>query len=181
MPVVVQDSRKVGMPNGANQTVYTLPDKDALSAQSRYSAFTFIGWSTDMPPQTGNYGNRVYNFYSGNDSREPLDEVTVNGGNTLKLYPIFKQAHWLNFRTAPVGAGASYISPAYVENGQTATSKKTQDPEWRGYKFLFWTTTPTYNVETGEVYSFAEGSEPEPYDFNQTLTDDVTLREKYGL
>lgn len=170
---VVYDSDKVGIPDGETEAEYSLPDKNQLSVTPENTSYTFVGWSTQEPPTTGTGSNRRYQYYSGTDTRTTIDSLTVQQGNNYVLYPVFKNAHWIDFRTAPTGSGADYVSPAYVENGQTASAKKPDDPSWRGYKFLYWTTTSTFNEETGELIKF--DTPPEEYDFNQTLDEDVTL------
>ena len=175
LPAVVQDSRKIGIPENENMITYILPDKDEMYTKSGNSSYTFVGWSTERPYSTGSGSNISYDYYTQNDHRQTISELPVTRGQTYRLYPVFKRAHWLNFKTAPAGAGATYISPAYVENNQSAAGMKPEDPVWRGYKFRYWTETPTFDPDTGAVYQFEEGNEPPEYNFDQSLSDDVNL------
>lgn len=174
-------SAMVPMPEGKDSAEFEIPD--ALNWETDFANhgdFIFVGWSDQAPPTTGNYYNRKYNYYSTSDPRNPLTTLTVyknqndNHNSPVYLYPVFKQAHWLIFKTGPVGSGAEYVRPAYVLNSQKATTGKPEkDPTWRGYKFKYWTTTPTFN-EDGTLVDFSNGAPPQ-YNFNQYLSGDVTL------
>ncbi len=161
---VVCNTARVGMPAGETSAQYAIPDVTQLSVTSATTGYQFVGWSTSRPAKK----------YYANDNREPITELTVTKGQKVLLYPVFAQANWMIFKTAPTGSGASYVSPAYVRAGQTAASSFPQDPVWRGYKFRYWTLTPTFD-ENGVFAAFADDAQPEPFDFAQKLTENVTL------
>lgn len=170
-PEQVFKSILVPVPEGQDSTTYVIPDasNEEFCARSGNNEFTFYGWSE----QGYNYTN--YYYYS-NDSRTKVETVTVTVGRTKKLYPMFKQGNWVFFNTSPVGAGASNVAPAFV----TTIDKQVAQPEnptWRGRLFKYWTTTPTFDKETGVVYQSKYPDQdnyipdPEPYDFNSVVRE----------
>ena len=165
---VVQQSIKVGFGEGESVLDYSIPEVTEISVLSANSGFEFVGWSESRPGKASAY-------YSDADNREMIDTLTIRKDKTYVLYPVFKKAHWMFFKTAGTGMGADYVSPVFVANQSLAATKKPADPSWRGFKFLYWTATPTFDEETGEMVRFEEGSEPEEFDFNQILTENITL------
>ncbi len=174
-PEQVFKSIMVPVPEGQPSTTYVIPDasNEEYCARSGNNEFTFYGWS-----ERG-YNNTNY-YYSSNDSRKKVETVTVTVGpdNAKKLYPMFKQGNWVFFNTSPVGAGASNIAPAFV----TTIDKKVaqpKNPTWRGRLFKYWTTTPTFDKETGVVYQSKYPDQdnyipdPEPYDFNSIVKEAI--------
>lgn len=172
------DTDKVAFEDGETSSVYEIADASKWEEHFKSNGdFIFVGWSTSEPPTTGTGANRRYNFYSRNDSRTPITELVLsrNDASPVKLYPVFKEAHWLYFKTGPVGSEAEYVRPVYVMNGQsTSGSKPTPDPVWRGYHFKYWTLTPTFDPDTGALYDFSNGA-PGEYKFNSRLTENTTL------
>ena len=173
----------VPMPVGQDSTVFEIPD--ALNWDfANNGNYIFVGWSNEKPQIEYKLDNgrwkQYYNYYTNNDHRTPLTTLTVrkdqnqNNNNAVYLYPVFKEAHWLIFKTGPVGSGAEYVRPVYVLNSETANGKQPADPTWRGYKFLYWTTTPTFDSETGTLVDFSNGAPPR-FNFNQKLSADTTL------
>lgn len=162
---LVQKTERVGIVDG-NSVTYEIPDvtHTEYTVTPGQTGYQFVGWSTSTPSN---------GYYSSRDTREPITSLEVEKNQRYLLYPVFKNANWLIFKTAAVGSGAEYVSPAYVLAGQTAADKKPADPSWRGYKFLYWTTTPTFDEETGELVTFE--SAPPEFDFNTVLTENQTL------
>jgi len=159
---------RVAVPDGENTVTYTLPLPADLSTEGQ-GQYRFVGWSTSAPRKS----NRTYQYFSTSDTRSPVSEVTVTKGETLTLYPVFKQAYWITYFTAPVGAGATYVPPAWVENGKAASNgKPAENPSWRGYHFLYWTETPTFDEE-GSLIAFETA--PAAYDFSQKPNRDIIL------
>ena len=162
---VVYNTVRVGVPSGESTVSYEIPDVTELSIDPASTGYQFVGWSTSRPS---------YGYYSSYDSRETVASLTLKEGEVRLLYPVFRDAKWMIFRTAPTGAGAGYVSPAWVMAGKAASDAKPADPAWRGYRFLYWTETPTFDENSG-LFSFREGDEPEPFDFDSALTENVTL------
>ena len=120
------------------------------------------------------------------NSATTLVKVTAGADGTaeVSLYPVYKSAHWVNFFSAPVGSGATYIPPAYVtvDQATTASARPSTTPQWAGYEFQYWTKTPTF-VETGSseegaaAYQMVEfATPPAKYNFDEALGDeDITL------
>lgn len=159
---------RVAVPDGENTVTYTLPLPSELSTEGQ-GQYRFVGWSTTIPSKS----NRKYQYFSTSDRRTPVSEVTVTKGKTTTLYPVFKQAYWITYMTAPVGAGATYVPPAWVENGKAASNgKPAESPGWKGYHFLYWTETPTFDEE-GNLKQFETA--PAAYDFSQKPNHDITL------
>lgn len=172
-PEQVFKSIMVPVPEGQDSTTYVIPDasNEEFCARSGNNEFTFYGWS-----ERG-YTNTNYYYYT-NDSRTKVETVTVTVGRTKKLYPMFKKGNWVFFNTSPVGAGASNVAPAFV----TTIAKQVAQPEnptWRGRLFKYWTTTPTFDKETGVVYQSKYPDQdnympdPEPYDFNSIVREAI--------
>ena len=161
-------TEKVAVPDGENTVTYTLPLPSALSTEGQ-GQYRFVGWSTQAPSRSGG----KYQYFSTRDTRSPVSEVTVTKGQTVTLYPVFKKAYWITYMTAPVGAGATYVPPAWVENGKAASNgKPAESPGWKGYHFLYWTETPTFDEE-GNLKQFETA--PAAYDFSQKPNHDITL------
>lgn len=159
---------RMAVPDGGASAAYTLPLPSELSTEGQ-GQYRFVGWSTKAPSRF----NGTYQYFSTRDTRSPVSEVTVTKGQTSTLYPVFKQAYWITYLTAPVGAGADYVPPAWVENGKAASNGKPgESPSWKGYHFLYWTDTPTFDEE-GSLIQFETA--PAEYDFSQKPNRDITL------
>ncbi|MBQ6261091.1 MAG: InlB B-repeat-containing protein [Firmicutes bacterium] len=105
-----------------------------------------------------------------------LEEGMLIFDQDLKLYPIFKAAHWVRFISAPTGTGATYINPAFVLATRTTADAKPNDDiemKWTGYVFQYWTKTPTINVSNNTYIEFTNA--PDRYEFNEFLNSDLTL------
>ena len=172
-------SERIPMAIGETSTVYQIPDvtNEAYTIQSSDPNYTFVGWSDKKPDRVQDYYNDTVSA-----NRLPITSFVAENQQRYLLYPVFMKAHWLIFKSGPIGSGAEYIAPAFVINGKKPTDvdangedKVPDDPSWRGYKFLYWTTTPTFDAETGELIQFEEGHEPPRYNFNQPLTGDTVL------
>ena len=141
----------------------------------------FVGWSTSP-----NSHELVGEDVDDGNSATTLVKVTAGADGTaeVSLYPVYKSAHWVNFFSAPVGSGATYIPPAYVtvDKATTASARPSTTPQWAGYEFQYWTKTPTF-VETGSseegaaAYQMVEfATPPAKYNFDEALGDeDITL------
>lgn len=113
----------------------------------------FIGWNESAG--------------ANDDERIAIEDTNVTLTENKSYYPVYKAAHWITFYSAPAGSGATYVAPAYVLNGQTASDKRPADAamKWTGYEFIDWYTTE-------------QGEDPEAgtvFNFNQELTEDVTI------
>lgn len=183
-------NESVPMPEGKDSVDYEIPDalnwaeNTSLTPKGKENQdYIFVGWTDEVPNEgwskidgTWVYG---YKYYDG-DGRAPKDNLVVrkdqNGNDSVNLYPVYKLANWLTFKTGPVGSGASYVRPVYVTVNETVDGKKPKDPTWRGYKFKYWTTTPTFN-DDGTLVDFSNTNGPTEFRFdqNQTLSKDTTL------
>lgn len=164
-------SLKIPIPEGQNSMVYTIPDLSdenfRLNSELVDNQYTLYAWSTKS----------IANYYIENDPRlngEVCESLTVEKGKDYYLYPILKKGNWVFFNTSPVGAGASSVAPYFVAAGEKLDETKIKSPKWRGRLFKYWTTTPTFEKETGVVYqSIYEDQDnyrpaPEPFDFEHT-------------
>ena len=114
----------------------------------------FTGWS-----ESSGYNN---------DGRTAIENTTITVNGNKSYYPVFKSAHWVRFTSAPVGSGATYIAPAFVLAGATAASAQpSENPIWKGHRFLGWSETEDTNYEAENAFS--------AYNFNQQLNSDVVL------
>lgn len=171
-PNNVKNSEKVILPDGETSTDYILPQisDDQYSVTPNNPSYTFVGWSYDKPGSQRNY-------YSENDNRTVLSSpLTLTSNTSYILYPVFKNAWIISFFTAPIGSGADYISPAYVKKGDPASSVEPVDPTWRGYKFLYWTETPTFDAAGNPLFSFTEEDDrPAAFNFSNAVDQNTTL------
>ena len=169
------------------EMVYEIPDVTnsayTVEANSSHPSWTFKGWSQTKPSNN--------NYYNTNDNRAVIDNETVKlklkavpnpDKNPYYLYPVFGEGNWVIFNTAPLGAGATYVKPVFVKKDKAISSDQIpDDPIWRGYGFEHWTTTPTFDKETGTVYSFETGNEPPEFNFNTKVNSVVGSGEKLQL
>ena len=169
---IVKRSEKVPMPIGETSTVYQIPDvtHEEYTIQSTNPDYTFVGWSEKKPSRQQDYYNDTVSA-----TRPIVTSLTVQNQQRYVLYPVFMKANWLIFKTGPVGSGAEYVAPVFILKGNTAADKIPEDPKWRGYKFLYWTTEPTFDEETGELIQFEAGHEPARFNFNTPINARTTL------
>lgn len=118
------------------------------------SGLVFAGWSTS-PGRDG-------------DDREVVSETTFTVSSNIKLYPVFRAAHWITFVTAPAGSGATYIAPKSVGAGSTAASAEPEvEIRYKGHEFEGWSETPDADYDSAGSFT--------PFDFDRELKEDVTL------
>ena len=131
------------------------------SATVKDPTVAFVGWTTtkggDRPEYT------PYTNNSGLPTK--IDNVTEN----KTFYPVFWPGYWVEFVSAPEGSGATYIAPVFVPNGVPVSDmiETPPVPEWKNHTFQGWYTHD------------AEGNEVAPFDWNQTLSGDVTVYGKW--
>ena len=105
-------------------------------------------------------------------------EMDPDVSRNYVLLPVYQFAHWVEYYSAPTGSGATYVAPVHVGVEKTAAEEGAEPDadmmKWKGYEFQYWTTAPTFD-DNGKPLEFEEGSEPEPFDFNQILSSDITL------
>ena len=120
----------------------------------------FCGWR--YKDATGQWADLlVYDAHG-----QPQDEyITVdnalfaaNGGKVIPLYPIYVEAHFLNFDTNAKGSGATYVGSIFVRSTSNFTSV-TPSGNRLGYDFAGWCagTVEGGKVELGERLSDADG------------------------
>lgn len=86
---------------------------------------------------------------------------TFSFSEDTQLYPLFAKAHKITFDTGNQ-EGAPVVSPIYLTEGTKAATLKPSDPVWSGKRFVRW----LYNGV--------------PFDFNQTLSQDITLTAEWA-
>ena len=104
-------------------------------------------------------------------------EMDPDQSRNYVLLPVYERAYWIEYNSAPAGSGATYVAPKHVRVGHTAAeagAKPTVDMKWKGYEFQYWTTEETFD-ENGKPIEFASGSEPNEFNYNQVLAEDVKL------
>ena len=166
---------------GVDSLTYELPDASTSSydfyqtppqATASEPGFIFVGWSTDAPKTKTSDGK--YDFFNKKDTRTPITSVTVTKtSKNVTLFPVFKQAYWLTFKTGPEGSSAERIRSAYVLYNETPRSKKPADPTWREHKFLDWTKENTFDDEIGETLTLDHT--PESFNWDVKLTENTTI------
>ena len=178
--VPIPDTDEDGNPT--TTTTYEIPDvtNTDYTVNSADSNFTFRGWSQKKPTQLTNY---YYYNETENNKRPVIESLTVEAGKTYTLYPVFAKGNWVIFNTAPVGSGAEFVKPVFVKGGESAASQKPEDPSWRGYGFQYWTTTPTFDKESGTIYQSDDPEKPNyqaapaEYDFNTVVKNAIPAGE----
>lgn len=149
---------------------------NAQTVDAPDAELAFVGWSYEQFIPTPYPDNPNKYDYSA-DTRTPLTDVQASFAinHDVKVYPIFKQAHWVHFISAPVGSGATYVAPKFVLGTQTTSvARPGEDVEmiWTGYTFRYWTKTPT--IQGNALVDFGNNP-PEEYGFNEYLTKDLDL------
>ena len=93
----------------------------------------FWGWKTEDGPEI----NTV------NERGEPIPRyITVTDqSRDVHLYPVFKQARWLNFVSGESGSGAQYIASRFVMLGSGISELDVSTRN--GYRFMGWYTGST--------------------------------------
>ena len=154
----------------------------------------FYGWS--YYDENGSIQTIPFYDESGAERQEVLTNVTgrlfgkrtvsfggknyaVNDDDTLDLYPVYVNAHWLNFDTAKTGGGAKYVSSKFVTQQTVITHLDVS--EMKGYVFEGWYADDDTKVadSSGALVrnvSFQGGS---VRNGQLSLTQDVTLKAKW--
>lgn len=123
----------------------TTIDLTQYTVEAPIATQVFAGWTKIKNGQTVIPESQAKNY--------PITE-------DLNLYPVFKNARRLEFNTGDINSGATYISPQWVIEGNTAQSVRPENPSRKGYTFAGW-----YTAETG-------GSQ---FDFSSVIMQDTIL------
>jgi len=107
------------------------------------------------------------------DTREPITDTTRTFTEDDSFYPIFKNGHWISFKSGATGSGATYRAPAFVPAGQNASVAEPAAPTWKGYTFQYWTETDLYTGTDGAYVQ--PTSAPARFNFNQPITEAKNL------
>lgn len=187
----VKSSIPVPMPfkedgSSADSAEFIMPDLTDTENNANYigqavpagkKGYIFVGWSTETAKDR--YGRENEDaYFSDYDKRTVVSSVTVENKSPkhaeVPLYPVYRKAHWLIFKSSLEGAGAEYVAPVFILNDQTVkASDKPADPKWRGHKFMYWTTEKW--DEDGSYSSKPNGPKEFTFDGKTKLTADTVL------
>lgn len=112
----------------------------------------FRGWSLKKV-QPGKNVDEDGNPFTSDDILKgetfTFTRVMNNTAQPRHLYPVFVDIHWLSFKAAESGSGASYVPPHYYYADEGATEFTT--PTRIGYTFTGWYTEAEGGVKVGDA------------------------------
>ena len=157
---------KIQVPKGAQ---YNIASQSAIppdaivndDGEVEYVSYAFEGWATE-PGTLEKTGQP--------DTRTAVSDTVITVSEDCEFYPIFRLAHWISFKTAPVGSGATYYAPVYIRSGESASgARPATTPVWPGHTFVGW-----FEEEDDDYLSVGETASG-AFNFNQTIDEDKIL------